>query len=214
MSFEDYTKFVGFYWTYPAPSLGFTKLPKEIDAAATVSKTIRYQRDVVRRYVAEIPRGHLLDEIVFLEAAPDRGTDAIKGDVAKALERCLKEGAQLVHVDFAEAGTRQHPVMTRIMKLYPVSCLGLSPDPIWIDGQEFDPVRHFQQMKALQQAQGSLAERRTKLAQKLADALAELGPSATNAALAAWLNAQNISTLHGRAWTADNLKKFRANKMG
>ena len=44
---------VGFYWTLPVPWAGFTSLPKAVDDAAKLSRTIRYQRDLIRRYAAD-----------------------------------------------------------------------------------------------------------------------------------------------------------------
>ena len=41
-------RFVGFYWTLPMPHVGFTKLPRDAEAAAEASQTIRYQRERVR----------------------------------------------------------------------------------------------------------------------------------------------------------------------
>ncbi len=44
---------VGFYWTLPVPWAGFTELPKDVDRAAEFSRTIRYQREIIRRYARE-----------------------------------------------------------------------------------------------------------------------------------------------------------------
>ena len=43
------TRAVGFYWTLPVPWAGFTDLPTDVDEAAAQSRTIRYQRDLIRR---------------------------------------------------------------------------------------------------------------------------------------------------------------------
>ena len=67
---------VGFYWTLPVPWAGLVSLPNEIDEAAKVSRTIRYQRDLVRRYATD--EGYrLVHEELFLEIEPDRGSDLI-----------------------------------------------------------------------------------------------------------------------------------------
>ena len=65
---------VGFYWTLPVPWTGFTSLPSDIDEAAKVSRTIRYQRNTIRRY-AKVEGYRLIHEEVFLEIKPDRGSD-------------------------------------------------------------------------------------------------------------------------------------------
>ena len=39
---------VGFYWTLPVPWAGFTALPEKIEDAAKVSRTIRYQMQLIR----------------------------------------------------------------------------------------------------------------------------------------------------------------------
>ena len=65
---------VGFYWTLPVPWAGFTKLPKDIEEAAKASRTIRYQCELIRRYARD--NGYrLVDEKVFLEIEPDRGSE-------------------------------------------------------------------------------------------------------------------------------------------
>lgn len=66
------------------PWAGLTALPADIEAAAKASRTIHYQRDRVRRWVAE-EKDALVDEAVFLELAPDRGTAYVKGAVAHAM---------------------------------------------------------------------------------------------------------------------------------
>ena len=66
--------YIGFYWTLPVPWAGFRDLPNDADEASGLSRTIRYQRDRVRRWVKE-EKGELIDETVFLETEPDRGSD-------------------------------------------------------------------------------------------------------------------------------------------
>ncbi|MGK4456114.1 hypothetical protein, partial [Klebsiella pneumoniae] len=69
----------------------------------------------VRAYVEEC-RGELVAEVVYLEAAADRGTEHVEPELLRALKACGKGGAQLLHVDFAlHAGWRQHPFLARLM---------------------------------------------------------------------------------------------------
>ena len=58
-------RFVGFYWTLPVNWAGFRELPVDVAAAAAASQTICYQRERVRRYVAD-EHGELIDEIAFM----------------------------------------------------------------------------------------------------------------------------------------------------
>src|SRR5215217_3843363 len=103
-------KFVGLYWTNPVPWASFTKLPTDVDAAAAKSRTVRYQPDLVRRFVAE-ERGALVDEIAFLDTQPDRWTaqPRVRKAVEQAIRACEQHGAQLLYIDFREArGWRPH----------------------------------------------------------------------------------------------------------
>jgi hypothetical protein len=70
--------YLGFYWALPVNWAGFRRLPANIDDAAAGSRTIRYQRERVRAYVAE-SRGRLVDEIAFIDMQPDRATDLVEG---------------------------------------------------------------------------------------------------------------------------------------
>ena len=70
--------YAGVYWTLPVNWADFRDLPVEdIDAAAAASKTIRYQRECVRRYVRD-EGGELAAEIAFMETRTDRATDAVR----------------------------------------------------------------------------------------------------------------------------------------
>ncbi len=86
----------------------------------------------------------MIGELVFLELAPDRGSEYVEDTLSKALDLCTAHDAQLLFVDFAqEGGWRHHPFMSRLMQLAPVSCMGLYPDPLMIDGLMFDPIGAF-----------------------------------------------------------------------
>jgi hypothetical protein len=75
-------RFVGFYWTLPIPAVGFTSLPKDVGAAAAASKTIRYQRERIRRWVADQKgswsRNMLSSNSSQIEAAPMSLTNSIR----------------------------------------------------------------------------------------------------------------------------------------
>ncbi len=46
-------KYVGFYWTLPIHWKGFTSLSADAEEAATQSRTIRYQRIWIHKWVKE-----------------------------------------------------------------------------------------------------------------------------------------------------------------
>lgn len=205
----EYRDFVGFYWTYPVPSAGFTSLPTDADAAARLSKTIRYQRDSVRAYVAGC-KGRLIDEIVYLEVSPDRGTRYAEPALTRALKACAGGKAQLLYVDFAEGtGWRQHPFLMRLMQQAPVSCMGLPAEPMVIDGDRFDPIAHFRQHRAASKRLQGAEDRRRALAHTVAATAADVGDGPGRyKTIADRLNASGIRTTTGRSWTEGNVKQF------
>ncbi|MCF8506989.1 MAG: recombinase family protein [Caulobacter sp.] len=205
-----YKKFVGFYWTFPVPSVGFIDLPSDPAAAAAKSRTIRYQREMVYRRVTS-EKGELVAEIVYLDTAPDRGTDAVRPELLRALHACRANEAQLLYVDFAEhIGWRRHPYIDQIMKLEPVSCLGLAPEAITMDGALFDPIAHFRQWEAERRHRRlSANERRETLLRRVAETLAGVKAKGGGLAEAAErLNEDGVRTVTGKAWTAANVKMF------
>lgn len=198
-------KFIGFYWTLPVPWAGFNALPKGVDEAAEKSITIRYQRDRVRRWVNAQP-GELITEEVFLELAPDRGTDMIIPEIDRLLSRCRKESATLVLVDFSEAyGWRRHgPLWDRLAQTE--FCMPLDPSAIMMDGAEFDPAIHFRTWREIEYSHAAAKPDRKA---DLADAIGQLSDEhTTDRSLAKALNESGLSTPTGKPWTADNLRKF------
>lgn len=206
---KDYRSFIGFYWTLPVPSAGFTTLPNNLEDAVRMSRTLRYQRELVRRHI-EGERGALVDEFFFLELAPDRGSDQIEGELRKALDLCRKHDAQLLFVDFVqEGGWRSHPFMSRLMQLAPVSCLGLYPEPLMIDGQEFDPIAHFRRARKAFSDRGAAIRRRDAIVTRVSEIIGQ-GPLAAGRyrQLARQLNAEGVRTVNGRSWSEPNLRAF------
>lgn len=126
---------VGFYWTLPVPWAGFTTLPEDIDAAAKVSRTIRYQCDLIRRHAVE--NGYtLVAEKVFLEIAPDRGSQYVLEALRPLEAICRAREAVLLFVDFSEVqGWRGHGPLSDWATRTDPSRDGLSgrdPDRRWI----------------------------------------------------------------------------------
>ena len=199
--------FIAFYWTLPVKWAGFTQLPKTADEAAKASWTIRYQVERVRRWVKD-EKGTLLREAVFMDARPDRGTDAIQSEIGKLLAEAVKKDAELVLVDFAQAfGWRPHgPLFDMIGDAK--NCVLLPPEPIRINDELYDPVAHFRRWREIEQARQF---EKDDLKQAALATMTDLkADGASYAAIAVRLNDMGVTTINGRAWTADNVRKFMA----
>ena len=198
--------FVGFYWTLPVPWAGFRDLPSDVDAAARLSRTIRYQRERVRRWVKD-EGGYLVHEAVFLEIAPDRGSDVVAGPFERAAQMCRAQDATLVLVDFsAVQAWRSHGLLQDLARRAGVRIEQLYPDPVLINGKEFDPQQHFEGWRRRQQSwSASKPEREAALLARIAELR---GDGSNYAQVADSLNAEGRSTVTGRRWTADGVRKF------
>lgn len=201
-------RFVGFYWTLPVPFAQFTSLPDDIDEAAKKSTTIRYQRELVSRWVKS-EKSELVAERAFLELAPDRGTPEGASAVDAAIALGRAEGAELVLVDFAKAfGWRPHPALRDRLKASGQPFMMLLPEPVELDGEHFDPVTHFRTWDETWRAYRS-----SKIARKGA-IQAALGAIATEGLadeeIASILNKEGITTVTGKSWNKDSLRKFMA----
>lgn len=201
--------YIGFYWTLPVPWAGFTTLPKEPDEAARHSRTIRYQVERVRRWVKD-DGGRLIAEEVFLELAPDRGSEEIAPAIDRLIAKARAQGAKLVLVDFSEAFQwRKHgPLWDRLGDRR--ICERLDPAPILLDGKEFDPVQHFRSWRQLDEAH--VAAKPALRAALIETARSLRDDGGTYAAIAAQLNANGDLTPNGRDWTADNVRKLLAGR--
>lgn len=202
--------FVGFYWTFPVRWAGFLDLPDDIARAAQASRTVAYQRTLVRRFV-DWENGRLAHEVVAMEVSPDRGTAAIAGDVARAGQLCHEAGATLAHVDFhRNGGWRPHAILAEALatlRRSGVPTIGLDAEEIVLDGQRFDPAEHFS-MWRMRDAE-ERARRRQGVPAALTAALAETPEGRGRwKAVAELLNARKVPTSGGGAtWTPDNVRK-------
>jgi len=200
----DRPQFVGFYWTFPVKWAGFTDLSSDADEAARQSRTIRYQRELVQRHVRE-RRGELVDELVFLEVSPDRGTPHVRDGLARARRHCVEGQATLLWVNFAQShGWRPHPHDC----LYEMDMRNEPLDPIeWpIDGEPFNPTRHFRDWRRL----GVLGQiqRQEAIPRMLAAALDRVPAGrGRNGRIAAYLNLAGVRTMTGVLWTPDTVGK-------
>lgn len=202
----DGPEFVGFYWTFPVVWAGFTSLSHDPEEAARQSRTIRYQREAVRREIDE-RRGTRIAEIVFLERSPDRGTEHVEGRIRKALDICRDRRATLLWVNFAEAQSwRRHPRLYEIIHESGVRQEPLTPEPLIVDGEPFDPVRHFQDWRRLDSE--ARAARSEIVPAALAAAMDRIPEGwGRNRKIAEFLNDLGVPTRTGRPWTDDIVRK-------
>lgn len=194
-------QFVGVYWTRPVPWAGFTSLSSDVETAATQSRTIRYQREVARRYVKNV-LGVLEREVALLELAPDRATPESAAElgqvVAKASDRAI-----FISIAFTETrGWRPHPFIRE--GLPEDRTLALPPEPIMMDGKEFDPIQHFQEWRVQEKLHSGTKElHRASILVALQEVAGQSYPSQARA-----LNTAGLRTSNGKVWRSDNLRKF------
>lgn len=198
--------FVGFYWTMPVRWTGFVALPSEIEAAARVSKTIRYQRAIAARHVA-FEEGELVGEIAVQDVSPDRGTGALRDDVRKAGNLCRERGATLLLVDFSECGWRRHAHIEAAIREFGIESVRLPPETIRIDTIFFSPRKHFSAWRVMEKQERERRKVEVPVALRAAlDAVPE--GRGRYQKIAELLNAQRTPTIGGgMIWKRDNVKK-------
>ena len=200
--------YVGFYWTLPIPSVGFISLSDDPKTASQQSRTIAYQREVIKKYAAD--EGSLIvGEIPFLEVSSDRGSKSVEHYIKKAATLCRQLNATLLFVDFREAfGWRPHVHMVRAIEAEGVLNLPVWPshDTIIVNGQPFHPAEHFKDHRMRQEVEA--AQRRDIAIERLASEAAQFPARGRYAVIAERLNAEGVETFQGgRPWTPDNVKK-------
>ncbi|MFG6083673.1 hypothetical protein ACEUZ9_005396 [Paracoccus litorisediminis] len=197
---------IGFYWTLPVPWAGFAVLPEDVDEAAEASRTIRYQRDAVR-YYAKQNGFQLVTEKVFLEIAPDRGSDLILGPLSKVEKLCREQAAVLLFVDFAEVqGWRSHAPMTEWSRQSGIEVVPIFPNEMLIEGKVFDPSAHFQKWRARQYEWS--AGKPARRARALSRAMELRAKGLSNPEIAAALNSENVPSVTGKVWTGETVRKL------
>lgn len=198
---------IGFYWTLPVPWIGFTTLPKSVDEAAKASRSIRYQRERVRRWVKD-EGGQVLHEEAFMEMKADRGTTAILPEIDRLLARAEALDATLALVNFAESfHWRPHASLWGRLQAEE-RVMALDPVPVLIDGQSFDPIAHFRAWTDMAETHTALKpQAKAQIAARIT-ALRDNGTS--YAAIADALNAEGTTTPSGKPWRPDNLRKLLA----
>jgi hypothetical protein len=198
--------FAAVYWTYPVPWAGFTDLPKDADAAAERSRTVRYQRDLVRTHVKS-ERGTLVREFVFLEVSPDHATDVGYQDVMRDIVAlCKSRRVCLCYVDFGQQmGWRKHDRLKHVLRDEKIRTDPVWPLRIMIDGERFDPAMHFRAWRGVDLA---FRERRAATAAEALASIADAVPAGygRNVRIAERLNAEGVRTHNGIPWTSDNVR--------
>jgi hypothetical protein len=203
---REVTAFIGFYWTFTVPLVGFRHLSRDVDEAARESRTIRYQRERIRRYVKD-QNGRLVGEVAFMEVSPDRGTEAIAAPVQEAQALARQQGATILAVEFqAMVGWREHHHLWDALHRWDVPFEAVPPDAVPNDGQLFDPETHFRAWRDLSRELSY--QRRQSVEGALADALANVPDGYGRwTEIAETLNAEGVPTVTGQPWTAENVRK-------
>ena len=200
-------RYIGVYWTLPVNWIGFRGLPQDVDAAAAASRTIRYQRERVRRWVCE-QGGTLLGEVAFMDTRTDRATDAVRDVLHRALPAYAGQGATLLAVRFDEDHLwRTNPFLYEAARELGLEVIPLSPDTLTIDGKSFNPARHFATRR--EEDGRAMARLRQDAHEGLQAALAEV-PDGNGRwqTIAGLLNERGIRTIQGSTWTTDNVRKL------
>jgi hypothetical protein len=202
-------RFVGFYWTLPVRWAGFTQLASDAKTAAAESTTIRYQRTLIQQYVAE-NGDELVGEIAALETSPDRATEFMKPEIAKAKSLCQRKSAKLLWVDFGSCGWRPHHYIQDAIGEYGLPNLALEAVPVLMQGKWFDPRDHFRTWRDSEEEER--AHRKDFVLQEFEKALAaEPDTRGRYGRIAERLNAAGVPTLGGgKEWKVDNVKKVVA----
>lgn len=191
------------------PWAGFARLPSDVNEAAAISRTIRFQRDLIRSY-AKRNGLELVHEATFLEIDPDRGSDLVRAALDQAAAECRQHAALLLFVDFSTVqGWRSHEPMTEWLREAEVDALPIEAAAIKIDGAIFDPHEHFSDWRTRQR---EWSDGKPERAARARAAIAELvGQKMKNPQIAQHLNDTGVRSLSGKPWTADGVRKFLRN---
>jgi len=216
-------KFVGFYWTLPVRMAGFTHLPSDAEEAAKKSRTIRYQRQLVRVWLDEQKQDAPIKEFTFLEVQDDRGSDLIKAELEKVSRYCKQEKATLLLVGFgmgqSEYRARRHGSLVSLLKEWktqdrtnlppdqkPIKVIEIPATPIDVDGRPFDPEQYFRRRRAFNRKWAMRL--RFRAVNGLREALKEAQPGpGLPKRIVEVLNEKGIKTANGKRWTTDNVER-------
>jgi hypothetical protein len=197
---------VGFYWTLPVKWADFRRLPSDVEGAAAASQTIRYQRERVRQWARE-EAVSLVGEIAFMDVRTDRATEEVRDTLVKARRLCAERQAVLAYVRFEERNMwRSNPHLRQHAEELGLELVGLSPDPLTLDGRRFDPVAHFKRWRIADKEQ--MGDLRREAYQGLEQALS-IVPEGSGRweTIAQRLNSKGVRSLKGSTWTPENVRK-------
>ena len=131
-----------------------------------------------------------------------------EGEEVDLLEYLNRKEAEVVLVDFSQAfGWRPHGPLFDMIDAAG-NCVLLPPEPQVIDGHLWDPVTHFRTWREVDHAHQMAKDSLKDAAFSAITGLKAEG--ASYSAIAANLNDLGLKTVNGRAWTADNVRKFMA----
>ncbi|WP_170756506.1 recombinase family protein [Ruegeria lacuscaerulensis] len=197
---------VGFYWTLPVTWAQFVELPRDVEAAASASKTIRYQMELIRRYAKE--HGfNLIHEEVFLEIQPDRGSIHIQSALDSIERICRTGDATILVVDFSVVQNwRRHGYMDEWFENTHMPIVRIPPDPLRTTEWSFDPGQHFGDWRQRHSYWMSSKHEREVFALRRSLELQKTGLSVN--AIAEQLNMEKTPSPTGKPWRESNLRTF------
>lgn len=203
---------VGFYWTLPVNWADFRRLPDDVETAAAKTKTIRYQAESVRRWAKENAY-QLTHEVVYLDTRTDRATEGCKAALDKIRQKCAVQRTALIYVDFGYTRFwRPNHHLREHAEALGFEGIGIPPEPVAIDGILFDPIKHFEDWRALDKSVKADL-RRTADEELFAANLRFPSGSRRYACIADWLNERGVKTTTGKIWTDETVRKTIKNKI-
>lgn len=205
---RHHTRAVGFYWTLPVRWAGFTQLPADIEEAAKASRTIAYQRELIRQYASDNDF-ELIHEETYLEIEPDRSGHLIRESLRNMEKHCAENDAIFLYVDFSvERNWRSHFAMKDWASRTAIATLPIDTSiyEISINGAPFDPHAHFRVWREKQRAWTAGKKERKAQALARAEALRATGHNAT--AIAEILERERLRSPNGQEWTRDSVQKL------
>lgn len=207
--------YIGIYWTRAVPWRGFTTLSANVDEACAQSRTIRYQRALVRSHVGSSLRG----ELVFFEQTTDRADPMTFADLPQRLARLRREVGKALEkphflwVDFSEVNNwrRNRPMIVAMEAIPEATHESVAMREIEMMGAitrtqlgSFDPIRHFNAWEEDTQAHiRNAPAHAVEIFEHLRHSPARSWPDKAKA-----LNELGARTHSGLPWTPDNLRAF------
>jgi len=196
-------KVIGFYWTLPAPWAGFSRINElDVEKAAGQSRTIKLQREIIRRWAQE-HRKEIVHEQVYLEIAPDRGSDQVRPVLKNLIALATEQNAEILYIDFGkEIRWRSHHFLEGIVGSHIDSFM-----PIALrDHEAKDLENHFSSWRKSHEEWQQDKTTRNRVAWDFAKALRDQGISFPEVALQ--LNDAEVHSPTGKKWSGDNVRKF------